>query len=474
MHPSDSDIQTKAEREPALPPIRRFWHPVEVEKALAPYQLMSSIAYTQVLVESGVITNEVGKRVIEGLQQLQKELSEGKHFLDNKDPDIYSGLTRRLAELVGQSAESINVARSLDERLATDVRLWVRERLCQILGRLLRVRQVLLRLSEIHQEVMMPGYSHMQPTSPEFFSFFFMANESRLQRDYDRMAELMERVNLLPMSFDSVSNTEVTTDRALLAKLLKFDGVLENSFDSFSDWDYLLEFASMTAIAGTHISQLASELLLWSTYEFSYVRLPRVFSFRGERFPLKRNPEILESLRSASSALTGRLTELLTLLKGIPLGFSHEANEALPAVLEVFVQIDLALELCAEILPALIFDTKKMNNIAEMDLENRANVIDYLIEKEFEPDKAIKIVDNLIEYCKQRKKELVDLAPSEWQEFSPAFETDIYKYVGSQASREKTTYDFHALLQTLSKARQALESDDLSFKSIDSKIKLES
>ena len=378
---------------PTFEQIRKFWHPLSVENALAPYQIASSLAYVQVLMHMGELSQDEAARLTEGLRQIYRELLSGTSFLNDNDPDIYTGLARRLSELCGETAGCIS-RRSSVESLALDVRLWVRDRLVSAFRGLIELRQVLLRLAAEHEEVLMPGHAHLQPTRPQLLSLFFMGSESRLHRDFNRMEELFERLNMLPKSIGGDAQLEREFDYDVLSRLLKFQGTTHVAFAG--DGDYLLEFASLAAITGVHLSQLASELLIWSSHEFGYVRLPRAFVFREQRFPARRNPEILEALRSRSALFAGRLAELLSIMKGIPLGYSHEANEALPAVLDVVTNLDFVLELSSVVLPALVFDTKKMSDAAQLDLENRGNVIDYLIEKDFPQEKATAIVEHLL------------------------------------------------------------------------------
>ncbi len=451
--------------------MRRFPTPPDLEKILPRYQLASSAAHARVLMASGLIKAEVVDQIVTGLEQIGQEFAAGKHFINDDDIDLYTALIRRLSELTGTVGERLNQGRSDEDWLATDVRLWVRDTLLDALLKLIELRTMFLQLATAHEDVFFSAYTHMQPKRREMLCFHFLSVESRLRQDCERFLDLFGRVNLISAGLDNQILLEHPLDRGLLARLLGFDGIQHNTFDSVSEVDYVIEFASCAAIFGTHLSQFAGEMLLWSTQEFGLVRLPRQFSFENETFPDRKSSEVLEVLRSRSASLGYKLTEILSQLKGIPSASSHESSEVLSALNELIYNLDFVLELTKTILPALIFDIKRMTDLSEVDMANRANAIDYLIEKGFAPDKAVSLVEPLVEYCRKRKRTMSDLAPGEWMQFSPAFDRDIYKYVSKDESLGTSGPRYELVSQAIGYGRQRLAHDHEQLAALSSKVK---
>ena len=236
----------------------------------------------------------------------------GKPVLESNDIDIHAAIHRRLHHIVGDMADVVRIAKSHNDQIATDIRLWLRDATIDIFSRLCDVRFLLLQLAQRDLEAVMPGYTHMQPAMPILLAHWWLANETRLRRDFSRLVDFYKRMNALPLGACQLAGTNQPIDRQLVAQYLGFDSVMENSLDAVSDRDYLIEFSSAAALIGVHLSQMSSELLLWSTQEFAFVRLPRAFVFRSQSMPQKRNPELLEILRSRPSVLNGRLPSFST------------------------------------------------------------------------------------------------------------------------------------------------------------------
>ncbi|MBX9880250.1 MAG: argininosuccinate lyase [Candidatus Obscuribacterales bacterium] len=414
--------------------VGRFWQNPRVEQLLLPHDLACSQAHVQMLGEQGIIDKQVAKTVIDGLQTILTEVKNGKSPLKSEDQDIHAGVERRLAELIGEASQAIKLAKSRNDQIATDIRLWLRDSTVEIFEHLLAVRQSLLELAKRDLSVSMPGYTHMQPAVPILLSHWWLANEARLRRDTERLLDFYGRLNTLPLGASALAGTTQPIDRKLVASYLGFADVIENSLDAVADRDYLIEFGSFAALVGIHLSQMSSDLLLWATQEFAFVKLPRAFGLRSLNMPQKRNPELLEILRSRPSQIFGRLNEFCAELKGLPFAFSQDLQECLPGLIDMVDTLKFLLELTGKLLPALRFDAERMKEAASQDLTNAANAVDYLVERDTAPDKAAKIIESIVQYCKERNKDLSDLALSEWQHFSAAFDNEIYEHVTIEGS----------------------------------------
>lgn len=451
--------------------IRRFPQAPSIDKVIAPYQVLSSIGHVKVLAAGGVVHAEVADRMIESLKEIGDEIAKGTAFVEDEDLDLYSAFLRRFAEKAGTISERLSVGRTDETWLLTDMRLWLRDAIVQAMTRMISVRKHLMQLATTHEEVMMPAYSHMQPKRREMLSFFFLAADSRLRHDGERFKNLFSRVNLLPSDLDSQILLKQPLDRSIAASSLAFDGMSFNGFDSIPDVDFLVEFSGCAGIVGLHLSQMAGELLLWATQEFGFVRLPRVFALENDNFPGRKSTQALEVLRSKSGSLGSSFSEILGQLKGLPFGASHEINEVLSRLNDLVFNLDTVLELTEVILPALMFDTKRMHDASDRDMLNRANAIEYLIEKGFTPDRAVSLVEPLAEYCRKRKRSMSDLAPGEWSEFSPAFDHDIYKYVANDDTLGQSGPRYEVMSQALANGNHLLASDEAQLMAISDKVK---
>lgn len=413
---------------------RRFWQNPEIEESLSSYDVESSIAHVEMLAATGIIDRELGAQVVAALEQIKGELAEGRSFLGPADTDIHAGLERRLKASLGDAARVLHLAKSRNDQIATDIRLWLRDAVSDLLGDIMRMRKLLLSLAQRDLEVIMPGYTHMQPAQPIMLSHWWLAHEERLHGDFSRVCDFWPRLNRLPLGACVLAGTTEPIDRMMVAEKLQFDGVIENSLVAVSDRDFLLEFGSIAACIGTHISQLSSELLLWQTQEYGFVRLQTAFVFGSTRFPYKRNPELLEILRARPAALVGRLVEFAMQQKAMTIGFSQDLQECLPGLFDQVETLRFLLDLMHTLVAGIDINAQRMREIACADMVNGLSAIEYLLARGVDEDRAHKIVDQITSYCQARNRFLSDLELNEWQQFFPMFEADIYKSVTMEQS----------------------------------------
>jgi argininosuccinate lyase len=414
--------------------VRRFWQHPLLERTLLHYDVLSSIAHVRMLGKTGIVDAQNAEKVVLALEQIGNELSEGLNFISPDDADIHEGLERRLNEIVGEMSAVLRIAKSTNDQDATDVRLWLRDAVYDVFQALILIRTHLTELAKRDLDVVMPGYTHMQPALPILLGHWWLANEARFRRDFHRLADFHHRLNVLPLGACVLAGTPEPIDRKMVADELGFDDVIDNSVDAVSDRDFVIEFGACASLIGVHLSQMSSELLLWATQEFGFVKLPRRFVFDSSTMPSKRNPELLEVLRSRPATLFGRLMEHLTQLKAIPLGYSQDLQESLPGLFQSAEIMRELLNLASVMIPNVEIDAERMREMACADMLNATNAKNYLVSRDIPEDKASKVMEALTNYCKARGKYFSDLSLSEWQQFSPAFENDIYQYVTMENS----------------------------------------
>jgi argininosuccinate lyase len=419
--------------------IRSFWLTPEVEESLRDHTIVSYIAHVRMLGVQGIVAKPMADRLEAALFTLLAECKEKLCLLTNQDGDISQAILRHLIDTVGEEARVIDVAKSHNDHVATTTRLYLREAAGLFFAKLLKIRAMLLALAERDLDVPMPGYTHMQPATPILLAHWWLANEARLSRDFDRLLEAFDRLNLCPLGACALAGTSKPIDRALVASYLGFDGVIENSIDAVSDRDYVIELATFASLVGVHLSQMSSELLLWATQEFGFVRLPASLTGKSLNMPHKRNPEMMELLRARAATFAGRLGEFLSQLKGLPVSYTGDLKESLPGAVDMVRNLGFVMELTCTLLPAFKFDVKRMLNQANIDMTNAGLTFDFLLDQGVESGKAREIVESVVEYCRQRSKQLADLTPSEWQQFSPAFDHELYVNLTVEESVQTST-----------------------------------
>lgn len=414
---------------------RRLFAKPELEFKLLLYAIASTEAHVRMLAHTSILPQPIAQRAVAALDDLRKRTREKNSVLLPEDADVYEAIDRHLQEHLGvEEAHLIRTAKSKNDQTSTDTRLYLREEVLQLAQMLLSLREILIDLARRDLDVVMPGYTHMQPAEAILLSHWWLMNESRFSRDFSRLIELFLRMNLLPLGACIMAGTREPIDRDMVAKSLGFDDVIQNSLDAVSDRDYQIEFGAAASLAGLHISQLGSELLLWATQEFAFISLPRHLTLNSHNMPLKRNPELLEVLRSRPSLVFGRLMEFIAELKAVPTGFSQDLQESIPGIADVTDTLRLLLGLATAILPGIEPDQRRMKEVACADLVNVSNALDYLLNRGINKDMAVRALEQLSTYCRTRSKFLSDLSLSEWQQFSPAFENDIYDHVAMEQS----------------------------------------
>jgi argininosuccinate lyase len=412
--------------------------------------------------KTNIIDQNDSDKLVNALHMVRQEAAQGTFCVSSSDLDVQSSVERRLTELVGPLASTLKIARSKSDQVATDIRLWLRSATWEIFLSLLAVRKALINISERDLAIIMPGYGHVNPGSPVVLAQWWLATEERLSRDFDRLCDFYRRLNVLPMGAGPIAHHDKLIDRQMVANYLGFEGLIENSFDAATDRDYLVEFAAFASLVGTHLSQMSSELLVWATHEFGFVRILTPLMADSTSISAKRNQSLLEILRSRPSTIFGRLSEFLSELKAIPLGYCQDLQECMPGLIDIVDNLKDILDIARIIIPAVQVDAKRMQAVATNDSTNFDNAVNFLTSKGVAHQTAKDTLENLVKYCLQRSKSLADLELNEWQQFSPAFDAEVYKHVTAEESLS-TAGSIDSL--TSVQVAEALEKADAQLKS---------
>jgi argininosuccinate lyase len=430
-----TQAQTWSQRfESALhPAIARFNASIGFDIKLIEYDLTGSQAHARMLGKCGIISPEEATQLVDGLEQIRQEYRSGQFTPGIDAEDVHFAVERRLTELVGDVGKKLHTARSRNDQVGTDTRLYLRDRIKAIQQRLLAFQDVLLKLAERHLETPIPGYTHLQRAQPLSLAHHLLAYVEMAQRDWERLGEIHRRTNISPLGSGALAGTTFPIDRHYTAELLGFGGVYANSLDGVSDRDFAIEFACASSLILMHLSRLSEEVILWSSEEFSFVTLKDSCSTGSSIMPQKKNPDVPELVRGKAGRVFGHLHGLLVLMKGLPLAYNKDLQEDKEAIFDCVETTDACLEAMAILFEeGLEFRPERLAAAVAEDFSNATDVADYLAAKGVPFREAYNLVGKVVRASLAAGKLLKDLTLEEWQALHPQFEEDIYAAIAPE------------------------------------------
>jgi argininosuccinate lyase len=412
--------------EASNPLLEAFTSSLAFDQRLALYDIRGSIAHCRMLVKQKILTRAEGARIAKGLENVQRELEQGRFPFLPSDEDIHMAIERRLTEKIGPLGGKLHTARSRNDQVVLDVRLYLRDEITTIRQLLGTLQKQLARMAKRHSAVVMPGYTHLQRAQPVLLAHHLLAYYEMLSRDQERLQQCGERVNVLPLGAGALAGTTLPIDRHYVAKLLGFPRVSENSLDTVADRDFLAEFLSVCAILSMHLSRLAEELVLWASSEFGFIELPDAFATGSSMMPQKKNPDVPELVRGKTGRVYGNLFALLTVLKGLPLSYNRDLQEDKEPLFDTVDTVKGVLSVLEAMLPQIVFREDRLCEAALGGFTLATDVADYLVEKGLPFRKAHEVVGTVVRECLAEKKGLEQLSLEEWRRFSPLFGQDLF------------------------------------------------
>jgi argininosuccinate lyase len=406
--------------------VELFTSSIDVDKRLYAYDIDGSIAHCQMLAHAAIITHEEAEKLIEGLGAIKREIQRGKFLFDHGLEDIHMHIETRLFQEVGKVAQKLHTARSRNDQVALDSRMYLREETRNIVRLLDALNTVLVSLAEENLEVIMPGYTHLQRAQPVLLSHHLMAYFEMFSRDRARFCDALKRINVLPLGSAALAGTTYPIDRQYTAGLLQFPEVSANSIDSVSDRDFMLEFLSGASIAMVHFSRLSEEMILWSSAEFGFIGLPDAFSTGSSIMPQKKNPDVPELVRGKAGRVFGDLFALLTLMKSLPLAYNRDMQEDKPAVFDAVDTLKACIEIYTAMLPKLKINKEILYQATTTGFLNATDLADYLVTKGMTFRESHSCVGKAVGYASSRKNELHELTLEEMKSFSTLIAEDIF------------------------------------------------
>ncbi|HEY2972834.1 MAG TPA: argininosuccinate lyase [Pyrinomonadaceae bacterium] len=411
----------------ADPSFAEFNNSFSFDRRLLAVDVRASVAHCKALVAAGVLNADEADKINVALQTILERVQTDDGYFDELDSeDVHSFVEARLVEMIGDAGRKLHTGRSRNDQVATDLRLWLREVIDQLLGQLRSTQEALLDLAEMKPGAVLPGYTHLQRAQPILFAHWCLAYFEMLARDRERVKEIRKRVNVLPLGSAALAGTSFPLDREAMAEELGFDSVSRNSVDAVSDRDFCVEFVGACSLVMVHLSRLAEEVILYSTSEFGFFELSDAVATGSSLMPQKKNPDSMELVRGKAGGVFGRLVSLLTMLKGLPLAYNKDMQEDKEAVFDAFDTTHACLEVAALVLRNIELHEERMRAAAAQGMMNATELADYLVRKGTPFREAHETVGKVVVRALGKGLEFSELSLDELRSFSDKIENDVF------------------------------------------------
>ncbi len=438
--------------------VEEFTASIPYDWRLYPYDIAGSIAHAAMLAKTGIITKNESRRIIKGLESILKEIASGAFEFSLGLEDIHMNIEDRLIRKIGPVGGKLHTARSRNDQVALDIRMYLRDEIAEIHELLGQLQNVVVGLADRHCEVVMPGYTHLQRAQPVLFGHHLLAYYEMFERDRGRLTDCFRRVNVMPLGAGALAGTVLPIDRKFVAELLAFREVCENSIDAVSDRDFSIEFTAACAQIMMHLSRFSEELVIWSSSEFGFITIGDAFTTGSSIMPQKKNPDVAELTRGKTGRVYGSLTALLTIMKGLPLAYNRDMQEDKEPVFDASDTVRLTLSVFLEMLKSLTVHTDAMRRAAEDGFITATDLADYLVRKNLPFRRAHELVGRAVLLASKRGCGLGTMPLREYQKLSPLITEDVYDAISLEASvGRRTSYggtapaNLKKRLQTLKK-----------------------
>ena len=440
--------------------VNDFNSSISFDKRLYEEDITGSIAHAQMLGATGIIDAEDAEKIVVGLQGILADIQSGALPIDPLAEDIHTFVESVLTERIGDAGKKLHTARSRNDQVALDTRLYVKKAADGVKNDLMALISTLVTVAEKHQDVIMPGYTHLQRAQPVSFGHYLLAYANMFLRDASRLTDAKKRADVLPLGSAALAGTSYPIDRELVAKKLGFAAVCSNSLDGVSDRDFVIEFVSALSLTMTHLSRMSEEIILWSSSEFKFVELDDAFSTGSSIMPQKKNPDVAELVRGKTGRVYGDLMALLTVMKGLPLAYNKDMQEDKELLFDAVDTVEACLPVFTGMIDTMTVLPENMERAALKGFINATDVADYLTKKGVPFRDAYKCAGGLVAECIRCGTTLNDLPLDVYKSFHDLFEEDVYADIditvcaqkrtsyggGSPASVQKQIEEWKALL----------------------------
>ena len=430
--------------------MEQFSASISFDRRLYAYDIEGSIAHCQMLAKCKIISQAESKKIVGGLKRVLKEFESGKFQCDDRLEDIHMNIESRLTELVGSVGGKLHTARSRNDQVCLDIRLYLRDEVAEIVQGITQLAKTLLQLARKHTDTIIPGYTHMQQAQPILLAHHLLAHIEMLVRDRERMEDAFKRINIMPLGAAALSGTGFPIDRKYTAKLLNFPEVSHNSIDSVSDRDFAIEFCSASGILMMHLSRFCEEVVLWSSCEFGWLELSDAYTTGSSIMPQKKNPDAAELIRGKSGRVYGNLVSMLTLMKSLPLAYNKDLQEDKEPVFDTVDTVKVSLAIFEGMMKSAHFKKVPLDRVDISGFLTATDMADYLASKGVPFRQAHEITGQTVAYCIASGKTLQDITLKELKKISPKFNADVFDHITLENSvQKKNVYGGTAKKQVL-------------------------
>lgn len=402
------------------------------DKRLYKYDIVGSIAHARMLAEQKLITQSEFKAIRDGLIEISEDIEAGRLEFDKVCEDIHMAIEATLIEKIGEPGEKLHTARSRNDQVATDIRLWLRDQIEALQARIVLLQRAFVQLAAKHTDDLMPAYTHMQRAQPIVIAAYLLGFVEQLERDVVRLKNCRDLLNVSPLGAGAVAGTTLLIDRESTSKQLGFADIVCNSIDAVSDRDFCAEFIFDCALIAAHLSRLAEDWILYSSNEFGFVRIDDAFCTSSSMMPQKRNPDVLELMRGKTGTVYGALVAMLTILKAQPSGYNRDLQEDKIHVFSAADTMERSLDMAQAVVSHTTFRTREIAESLDAGFLDATALAEYLVGKGVPFRKAHGVVGALVARCEKEAKPLVKLSLEEFKEYSRAIDTDVYEYLGAE------------------------------------------
>ncbi len=426
-------------RQETAPALQRFSESVSFDWRLYKFDILGSIAHAKALEKAAILTREELTQIENGLCQIETEITEGKFPFRIELEDVHMNIEAALTKRIGSAGAKLHTARSRNDQVALDLRLYLRHESDNVVARIRELQRALLELASRYSTAVLPGYTHLQRAQPVLFAHHLLAYVEMLERDRERLRDARGRINRMPLGSGALAGSTIELDRAYVAELLDFPEITHNSMDAVSDRDFVAEFLFVLSLIGIHLSRLSEDLILFASAEFHFIRISDAYSTGSSLMPQKKNPDVCELARGKTGRLIGNLVALLSNLKGLPMTYNRDLQEDKEAVFDSLDQITMTLEVFAGMIREVEIEPKRMLSAASDPGLLATDLADYLVKRGVPFREAHEIIGKLVAFSIEHQRPLAKLTLSEYRQFSDRFMEDVFEALNlDQALRSRT------------------------------------
>jgi argininosuccinate lyase len=426
-------------KQSTAPAVQRFTESVSFDWRLYRYDIQGSIAHAAALEKAGLINQDEFQQIKTGLETIRQEIEDGKFVFQESLEDIHMNIEAALTAKVGAAGAKLHTARSRNDQVALDLRLYLRAETDVTLGLIRNFQRALVQLAGAHREVILPGYTHLQRAQPVLFGHYLLAYVEMFQRDFERLVDGRKRINRMPLGSGAIAGSTIALDREYIAQLLDFPEVTRNSMDAVSDRDFVAEFLFVLSLVGVHLSRLSEDLILYASSEFQFIRLSDAYSTGSSLMPQKKNPDVCELTRGKTGRLIGNLVSLLSVLKGLPMTYNRDLQEDKEAVFDSIDQVKTALEVYAGMLAEIELIEDRARQAADDPGLLATDLADYLVVRGVPFRQAHEAIGKLVAYSLEQRRGFAELRLEEFKQFNDRFGPDVFESLDLNRAIDRRT-----------------------------------